>query len=149
MYARLLTFDLGGHPPRHTFCTCPRSSITLPNFELIPSNLKFDLTFDLAWPRGVLLDIYFTLALGLASPSQVWAQSEQFEIWPDIWPHLTSEGILLDTHFALALGQGSPSLNLSSIRATWNLTRPLTSDDLLTQSALAPYHRAKFHPHRL
>ncbi len=39
--------DLGGHPTRFAFCTCLFSSITCPKFELNPSNLKFDMTFDL------------------------------------------------------------------------------------------------------
>ncbi len=45
----LTSLDLGGHLPRYGFCTCPGSSITLPKFEVNPSNLKFDLTFDLTW----------------------------------------------------------------------------------------------------
>ncbi len=66
------SLDLGGHPSRYAFRTRLRSSLIPPKFELDPSNLKFDLTFDLTWPgRGS------------------WAQSEQPEIWPDLWPLMT------------------------------------------------------------
>ena len=72
------------HPPRYHFHTRPVLRITFPKFQLNRSNLKFDLTLTLGdTPSSISFSYppcpqdYFP---------QVSAQSEQFEIWPDLDP---------------------------------------------------------------
>ena len=74
----------------HSFCTGPQFSITLPKSELNPSNLKFDLTFDITWPWWASSSIGVLRSPSVQRrPPQMWALSEQPEIWPDLWPLMT------------------------------------------------------------
>ena len=123
---------IGGHPRQYQFLTDTVSSITFPKFELNRSNLKFDLTFDPGWHQRVPSSIHVSYwpCLQHYFP-QVWAQSEQLEIWPDLWPRTTFEGVLLYAGFVIASHPASLSPNLSSIGAISNLTWPLTSGHLV------------------
>ncbi len=81
----LTSLDLGGHPPRYAFCTCPRSSI-IPS----PCMNSIQATWNMTWPHltseSIFLDTHFALVLSLASPyvnlSSMWTT------W--IWPNLSS-----------------------------------------------------------
>ena len=116
---------IGGHPRQYQFLTDTVSSITFPKFELNRSNLKFDLTFDPGWHQRASSSIHVSYwpCLQHYFP-QVWAQSEQLEIWPDLWPQTTLNNVLFDISFVLPLPSGLLSPSFSSIGAIRNLTWP-------------------------
>ncbi len=79
--------------------------------------------FDLGWSWQILFSMFVSYSPHIQVYShQVWAQLQQVEILPDLWPQMTLTNVILNVHCKLPSHLGLYPPNLKPIGASWNFS---------------------------